>query len=607
MDRIKRKINKVADISRKFITEKYNKLCEWYHEFENKRILWGAVSTWIFAFLVIIIICRITNASKLTVTAVETANIESESTYETSENDKSVVKEVSAKQTEVLTTTVIPTTAEVIEAKTEKIETETVDVTKLSVSTTPIADDKEKSVKRIASINSADIKTVSSTDYEENQFSYGIDISYHQGKIDWAKVKAAGIEYAFIRVGNRGYETGKLCKDARFDENVRGALANGIKVGVYFFSQAVTEQEALEEASLTLKYIKGYNIALPVVIDWETDKGYRTYSGLTQNELTKIISKFCDTIEKYGYDSMVYMCKDDYINRINSKSITSKYKTWVAWYFSEYASSEYIANRFKYGDLLPYMTFRYYMWQYSCMGKVDGINELVDMNIMILPKKTYDIKISNTKKKFVTNIGNEINLLEGVSAYDSSGNSAAGKVEISITDAGKNKVNKENVFTKSGEYNITYTYKDANGKSVSTEAKLYVRDIPEIYFEGKLWKDNSKIVLKYEYDNDLNAEDNYDKIVGYIKEKLSAYYYETISGTEKHSINNGTFTYLGDIMVNGDIESKTLDVVYTVSDGNGLSNNRTISLEIIRKDEEETDEDKYEDESVNEDILQKNG
>ena len=600
---IKTKLKKITDNTYKFVKEKYDRLCTWYKGYENKRALWGAVSTWIFTFLVVIIVCRVTNASKLTAVANETIMVEAESSYETTERDRNIVKE-ETKAKETQTTTAATTTAsetQSIEEITKKTEKETVDVSKLSVSTTPIADDKEASVKRIASINSADIKTIPSTNYDENQISYGIDISYHQGKIDWAKVKAAGVEYAFIRVGNRGYESGKLCKDSRFDENVRGALANGIKVGVYFFSQAITEQEALEEASLTLKYISGYNITLPVVIDWETDKGYRTYSGLTQSKLTNIISVFCDTVERYGYDSMVYMCKDDYVNRINSPVITSKYKSWVAWYFNEYDSSNYAANMFHYGDLLPDMTFKYYMWQYSCKGRIDGIKELVDMNVMILPKKVYEVKINNTKKQFVTNVGTALNLSEGISASDSSGNDASSKVTMSVFTGNGTKISKENAFAKAGTYNISYEFTDANGTKVSTGATLYVRDIPEIYFDNKLWSDSNKKKITYEYDNNLSVQENYDKIVELLKSKVSAYYYDTVSGSAKHQINNGTFSSLENIIANGDIESKTIDIAYIVNDGKGLSNSKTITFNINRqKVEEDTTTKKNEEDTTTE-------
>ncbi len=567
--------------------KKYRRLCEWYREYENKRALIGAVSAWLVVFIAIIIVCRITNVSKVSVSANETTTIEVESTYETTEKAKSIAKETSSNQSESQQEVTEQTTAE---AK-ENAEKETVDVSKLSVSTTPIADDSEMTSNKFTSINSADIKTVSSTNYAKSQFSYGIDISYHQGKIDWAQVKASGVEYAFIRVGNRGYETGKLCKDARFDENVRGAIANGIKVGVYFFSQAVTEQEALEEASLTLEYIKNYDITLPVVIDWETDASYRTYSGLSKTGLTNILTTFCDTVERYGYDSMVYMCKDDYVNRINTTSITSKYKTWVAWYFKEYSSANYASNIFHYGDLLPDMTFNYYMWQYSSKGRINGISELVDMNIMIVPKTVYDVKINASKSTFTVNSGSAVNLLEGVSASDSDGNDAASRISMTITNANGKQVSEGSAFAASGTYKVLYSFKDTNGTIVSTESVLYVRNAPEVYFEKILWSDGSKKQITYEYNTDLSVTDNYNEIIQMVKEKVSSCYYDTVAGSStKHEINNASYSSFDKIIVNGDIPAQSVDITYTAEDGKGLTTAKTIILKINRIAEAESEE-----------------
>lgn len=582
---IRKKIYHILKIVKNYIANKSVELYEWYKEYESKRALLGAISAWVLTFVTIIIVCRLTNADRLSVDANETTTVkvEVESTLETTD------LETSEKTTASEITTEIKTTEQQTTAETgANVERETVDVSKLSVSTTPLTDDNEMTANRFVSINSADIKTVTSATCDKTQFSYGIDISYHQGKIDWAKVKAAGVEYAFIRVGNRGYETGKLCKDSRFDENIQGAINNGIKVGVYFFSQALTEQEALEEASLTLSHIRKYNITLPVVIDWETDKGYRTYSGLSQSKLTSIISTFCDTVKSYGYEPMVYMCKDDFVNRINTSTITSKYKSWVAWYFKEYTSNNYASNIFKYGDLLPDMTFDYYMWQYSAKGRIDGISELVDMNIMILPKIKYNPKLNISKASFTTNMNTKINILEGVTATDSSNVDATAKVTTIITNSSNKQVTKENAFKVSDTYTITYSYKDVDGSEITKNAKLYIRNKPEIYYDGILWSDDKEKEVIYEYDNSLDAASNYDKISTLINGSFSAIYYDILAdNSNKHTITNASLSGLELIINDNKVNAGDYKITYTASDGKGMTLAKTIKL-VINKQEEET-------------------
>ena len=162
-------------------------------------------------------------------------------------------------------------------------------------------------------------------------------------------------------------------------------------------------------------------------------------------------------------------------------------------------------------------------------------------------------------------------------------------------------VSKENAFAKAGTYNISYEFIDANGTKVSTGATLYVRDVPEIYFDNKLWSDSNKKKITYEYDNNLSVQENYNKIVELLKSKVSAYYYDTVSGSAKHQINNGTFSSLENIIVNGDIESKSIAITYKVNDGKGLSNSKTITLNINRqKVEEDTTTKKNEEDTTTE-------
>ena len=192
----------------------------------------------------------------------------------------------------------------------------------------------------------------------------GIDVSKHQGEIDWDKVAADGVEFAFIRVGLRGYGTGKLVEDEYFDKNLKGASDAGIKVGVYIYTQAVTEDEILEEAELVLKKIEPYHIDGPVVIDVEKVAGAKArMNELTVEERTNLVLLFCQTIENAGYKPMIYHNMEMGVLMLDLETFEN-YDKWLA----------------SYSDTL-YYPYEYKIWQYSDEGTVDGIKGNVDMNI----------------------------------------------------------------------------------------------------------------------------------------------------------------------------------------------------------------------------------
>ena len=193
----------------------------------------------------------------------------------------------------------------------------------------------------------------------------GIDVSKFQGNIDWSSVKADGVEYAFIRMGYRGYgSAGKLVTDENFEKNIKGATANGVSVGVYFFSQAVNEEEAIEEANYVLEAIKGYDVTYPVVIDIEevTDKDART-ADMTKEQWTKNCIAFCETIKAAGYTPMIYGNLKTFFIMLDMEQLTM-YDKW----FAQYDTSLYFPYEFK-------------IWQYSESGTVDGISTDVDLNV----------------------------------------------------------------------------------------------------------------------------------------------------------------------------------------------------------------------------------
>lgn len=190
----------------------------------------------------------------------------------------------------------------------------------------------------------------------------GIDVSYHQGEINWELVAQDGVEFAFLRVGLRGYGTGKVVVDEQFENNIKGALANGIQVGVYFYSQSVNEEEVLEEAQLVLDQIAPYRVTGPVVYDAEKVASSRT-SNLTVEERTAMTLTFCRTVEAAGYRPMIYLNLDTAFSTVDLAQL-EEYDKWFAHYGTD-----------------MYYPYDYKIWQYSESGSVQGIASEVDMNI----------------------------------------------------------------------------------------------------------------------------------------------------------------------------------------------------------------------------------
>lgn len=190
----------------------------------------------------------------------------------------------------------------------------------------------------------------------------GIDVSKWNGNINWTQVKNAGVNYAIIRCGYRGSSAGALIEDPKFKANIQGAQAAGIKVGVYFFSQAVNEVEAVEEASMCINLCKGYSLSFPIYIDVEASHGRGDQISASQR--TANVKAFCGTIQSAGYRAGVYSNKTWFTQYMNTSSLTS-YKIWLA---------QYAAN-------VTYTATRYDMWQYTSKGSISGISGNVDMNI----------------------------------------------------------------------------------------------------------------------------------------------------------------------------------------------------------------------------------
>lgn len=191
----------------------------------------------------------------------------------------------------------------------------------------------------------------------------GIDVSKWNGDIDWDKVKAEGVEFAIIRAGYRGSVTGSIVQDPKFEENMRGATAAGIKVGVYFFTQAVNEVEAVEEASAVLKLVREYSLDYPIFIDTEGAGGSGRADDLDKETRTLVCEAFCRTVSNAGIRGGVYASRNWYNNNLDMNRLDAYY-IWLA----EYRST-------------PLYQGYYQMWQHSSKGKVDGIKGNVDLDI----------------------------------------------------------------------------------------------------------------------------------------------------------------------------------------------------------------------------------
>ena len=204
--------------------------------------------------------------------------------------------------------------------------------------------------------------------YTGGKYLTGIDVSAHQGEINWKKV-AKQVDFAMIQVGYRGYTEGKLAEDERFRENIQQALKYKLKVGVYFFSQAITPQEGMEEAQFVLDALADYDITYPVVFDWErvSQSNSRT-KDTTGDVITACAQEFCSIIADAGYTPMTYGSPSKVGKDLQLSQLTD-YPFWLAHYTTDWKPTSF--------------QYHYDMWQYSSNGSVDGIEGRVDLNICL--------------------------------------------------------------------------------------------------------------------------------------------------------------------------------------------------------------------------------
>lgn len=190
----------------------------------------------------------------------------------------------------------------------------------------------------------------------------GIDVSSHQGRIDWEQVAASGVEFAFIRIGYRGYTQGSINADEFAAQNLEGAKAAGLKVGAYFYSQAISTAEAIQEAGFCIDFLKDYELDLPVVFDWEYVSASARTANMDKETLTECTLTFCQRMEKAGYEAMIYF-NPDIATRLLELERLADYPFWLALYAE--------------------MNFDYRvdLWQYTQNGTVPGITGDVDINL----------------------------------------------------------------------------------------------------------------------------------------------------------------------------------------------------------------------------------
>lgn len=191
----------------------------------------------------------------------------------------------------------------------------------------------------------------------------GIDVSAYQENVDWEQVKASGVEFVMIRLGYRGYSKGTLAEDMCAQSHYQGAKAAGLKVGGYFFSQAITTQEAVEEAQYAMQIAKDWQLDMPLAYDWELAAPDARTNVVDARMLTDISKAFCETVEAAGFETMIYFNPDQSEKQMYLEELTD-YGFWLAMY----------------SDHMDY-PYKVDMWQYTHTGSVPGIEGNADINL----------------------------------------------------------------------------------------------------------------------------------------------------------------------------------------------------------------------------------
>lgn len=309
------------------------------------------------------------------------------------------------------------------------------------------------------------------------KIQHGIDVSYHNGNLDWSVIKNAGVEFAILRAAYRGYgDEGTLLKDSKFAEYIRGAQAYGIPVGAYIYSQAITTKEAVQEANYILNIVKNYSLDLPIVFDYEfspSSKGRTNLAWaegeLNKTKMTNITLAFCNTIKSAGYDVMVYANKTFLTKNIDHEVIENAgYDVWLAHYVNQNENNYQGTN----------YTGDFKIWQYTSTGRIPGIADKVfDCNFMYGGDISSSVRISDIPNQvytgsevvpsFTVTYGDKI-LVDGldyVATYQN--NSSIGTATVNVLGAGTY----EGLLNLTKKFNIVPdTVRDVRPSNVKTDS-----------------------------------------------------------------------------------------------------------------------------------------
>ncbi|MBD5522580.1 MAG: hypothetical protein HDR03_15385 [Lachnospiraceae bacterium] len=256
----------------------------------------------------------------------------------------------------------VPNTVTTIKVK-QDIEYRVLDDVEYLMLTEDDVDASKEDLEVKEAENEADGTENISFELAQGNAKKGIDVSKWNKEIDWEAVKEDGVEFAIIRCGYRGSSGGALIIDPLYEDNIKGAIAAGIPVGVYFFTQAVSELEAIEEASMVISLIRKYDVDYPVFLDSESAGGKGRADDLSSEDRTKYHRAFMQTIASAGYQTGIYASTNWLNNRVDMSKLSS-YNTWLA----------------QYADVPTYDGY-YHMWQYTSKGTINGISTNVDLNL----------------------------------------------------------------------------------------------------------------------------------------------------------------------------------------------------------------------------------
>lgn len=325
------------------------------------------------------------------------------------------------------------------------------------------------------------------TTKETEEITMGIDVARYQGTIDWQEVARSGIDFAMVRVGYRSMANGEIVADSNGRYNLQEAAKAGIPLGVYFFSTAVTEEEAKEEAAWIAELIGGYPITYPVVYDCENfnDPESRQY-GMSREERTDIALVFLKTIEDLGYEGMFYASRMDLENEWEMSRIEEDYKIWVA----QYPAEPYPAT--------PQSSYEgtHHMWQYTKDGSIPGITQNVDLNIAYFG---YEGTEKPKSKETPEEVGPDV---EAMMTFE----------EVSEQVTAKDETNLRDIPSQDTDSQVMHTLK--NGE-VAERIAVSANGWSKLVYQGNTYYAvSSYLTTDLDYNNDLQvgAEASDDQI-----------------------------------------------------------------------------------------------